>query len=541
MPTSIEIASRRIRVCRHEQGRITHLESFPIPEGADPILALTEAPLPAGIGRVRVVLHHGDLLLKSMVQPPCPPDRLKRIVDFELRAQFGEEMDAMASWHLVRTGGDSDDMRVLVMVAKRMLIQDLRRALAKHGAKLDGVIPPGIGLYHAWLGQTDAVAREGDAALLDVGGSAIHTVLVRHGELLFLRSNSPGQDELVKGVAELREIDAGDARDLLRRLGKYPPLDLAELVKRNAQSLAASVTANTRFACAQLRLDSFKPATIWLSGAGAQTPGFLEALATRAGVPVRIVNPFVGAVAGIAGEQLDEMAELPSPWCPAIGASRATRPELDALEPVREEKRRFWLTSGALRVAAAAVVALAVLALVRQHFAASYLGGVEEELGGANGLVTAAEKKIAERDRLLRRKQELAARMRFVAEQRRPARIAVEALNAIGHSIDPAETRVTLSRYRVDKVGDATRVALQGAAEPGGGRSYDQVLESFRANLLHDYPVFESRVDEGDVKFEDGLMLFDWNLTIPDSAEAATPSSGDNGGTAPERGRGLGS
>ena len=80
MPTTIEVTASAIRLCVHDDQRITSLESWPVPPGADPVAALAAAPLPDGLGNVRVLLHHDDLLTRTLIQPACPPERLDKLV-----------------------------------------------------------------------------------------------------------------------------------------------------------------------------------------------------------------------------------------------------------------------------------------------------------------------------------------------------------------------------------------------------------------------------------------------------------------------------
>src|SRR5258708_27831882 len=123
MLTTIEVTSRAIRLCREDKGRITALESYDIPAGSDPLHALANAPLPSPLGGVRVVMQHGDMLLRTMVQPPCPIERLGKIVRFELQSA-GEAEAVAATWHLV-AGMGSGDMRLITQVTKRKLIDEL--------------------------------------------------------------------------------------------------------------------------------------------------------------------------------------------------------------------------------------------------------------------------------------------------------------------------------------------------------------------------------------------------------------------------------
>src|SRR5476651_2224883 len=96
MNTCIELTSSAIRLVREQDQRIVAMDAWPVPPGADPIQALAAAPLPARLGRVTVVMHHDDILVRSQIQPPCDPVRLDRLVRFEVTSMGGNDNDPVA-------------------------------------------------------------------------------------------------------------------------------------------------------------------------------------------------------------------------------------------------------------------------------------------------------------------------------------------------------------------------------------------------------------------------------------------------------------
>ena len=116
----IEISSSAIRLVRERDGRLLGMDSWPIPPGADPLVALSAAPLPNPLGRVAVLMHHDDMLIRSLLQPAADHERLNRLVRFELASMAGETGEATAiSWHAVNVSlGDGAELRVLALLAK---------------------------------------------------------------------------------------------------------------------------------------------------------------------------------------------------------------------------------------------------------------------------------------------------------------------------------------------------------------------------------------------------------------------------------------
>lgn len=507
MLSAIELSSSSIRLCSCADGRVTALESWPVPEGADPIAALAACPLPGDLGKVRVLLHHDDLLLRTLTQPPMGEERLDKVVRFELAALAGEGDPTVATWHLVRSL--PGDLRLLALLAKTRLIERLRQALAPSGAKLVAVGHPAMGLLHAFLAQEPD--HQGVACLLDVGGRHVHIVLVKDGCLVFHRTHSPGADDLVAKVAELKGIPTGDAARLVSRLAKGSPGELHDLVAQAAGGVAAGMTAALRFARSQFGLDAFEPEALHLSGAGAQVFGFAEALKARCGLPVRLLNPFAGRASRLDSGKLDRLSALPSPWTVVLGAAQAEGLVLDALADERRLRRAFWRTQGVLRACAATAVAAMGAALVSTELglrsSQAELQALEERLKP----VLQASQEIRERNAA---RGEAASQLSWLDAERRPGRMAGELMAVVASIQDPAQAPVVLSGYSVAREPGQVVVELNGWVEPGAAAT-DSALRHFQSELQRRYPpitrldVLPTRIDRDRATFHFRLSLAD--------------------------------
>lgn len=523
MPTTIEVTSHAIRLCREQRGKLVGIETYPIAPGTDPLDAIGSAPLPKGLGKVTVVMHHPDLLLRTMVQPPCPPERLDRIVRFELDAGRGDDAEPVTiSWHLVKSGGS--DMKVLALVAKQSFLTRLKRSLAVHEGRLGGLTHPGIGLFHAWKRQVGESTE--DAAILDVGRESIHIVLIKAGELLLLRTQAPGMSQLAKQIAEAQGTAEADAEKLMQKLGAGSPASLLDLIKRTAQSTAALVGNNARFAKAQLQLDQFEPKAYYVTGAGAQVHGFLAALGERAGVPVRMLNPFAGMLTSVPVADLDRLAALPSPWGPALGAMVTDHPELDALSDERARRAVFWRTDGALRLACAIALALVLLAGLRQQIAISSVDGAVAALSGESdaGLVPKAKKAEAEISELTTAMAADRAAVAFLDSERRAGRIAIELLTAISEQQNGETCPVVLRDYRISRLGSALVVDIEGFAETAPQKTTAEVLHDFERQLVRAYPPIAS-IQEQAKPISRDHQEFGYQLVLPDQPQRVVEQS----------------
>jgi len=494
MSTTIEVTGNAIRLCREQRGKLVGIETYPVTPGSDPVDAIGSAPLPKGLGKVVVIINHPDLLLRTMMQPPCPQDRLDRIVRFELESGRGDDAEPVAlAWHVVKCGGGGD-MRVLALVAKQSLIARMKKAVAVHDGRLAGLVHPGIGLFHAWKRQAGEAAD--DTVIVDIGGSSVHVVLIKDGELLMVRSQSPGMAQLAKLIAETQGTPEAEAEKLMQKLGAGSPAALHDLIDRTAQAIAGLVNNNVRFAKAQLQLDHFEAKSIYVTGAGAQVHGFMKALAERVKLPTRMINPFAGMLSSVSAHDMDRLSALPSPWAPALGAMLTEHHELDALSDERARRAVYWRTDGALRVACAAALVLVVLGFLRQQVAISTTTTAVSELSGDGaGLVPKAQKAAEDLKAMAEAMAGDRATVAFLDGERRSGRIAIELLTAISEQQNGETCPVVVRDYRLTRTPDAVVIDLEGFAETAPNKTTADVLHAFERQLVRAYPPIASLIE----------------------------------------------
>lgn len=509
MLSAIEVTASWIRLVAVRDGRITALEQWPVPIGADPLAVLASAPLPPGLGRVRVVLHHEDLLVRAQVMPNGPQERLDRLVRFDALSSMAEGSDPMTVAWCQAPVGDGD-ARVLVQLCKRRLIERVRQALDPAGARPAALLHPALGLVEVLrVAEPD---HHGVAVLLDVGGRNLHLALVKDGQPVLLRSGAPAADELVARLADKRGLPREDAAALLARIADGSPDDLKDLITAHAGAIAAQVTAAVRFARTQYHLDTFEPSVLHLAGAGAQAHGLAHALSQRLSLPVRLLNPFAGQLATVDMAQLDRLALLPSPWAAVVGAAAAQAPALDSMADERRERQERFRTGGVLHWAAAAVLLLMAgaiaLAEMRHAAAARTLADLRERAPRADATAKAVAAARQARD---------AARTRlaWLDGERRAGRVAPELLAAVASLQDPASCPVVLTALRVEHQGDTTRVELEGAATAAGRSGTDAVLRQFERGLREAYPAI-AEVKAVPVPLERDRHPFRFLVAIPD-------------------------
>lgn len=517
MPVAIDITDHDIRLARIDNGRLLHLEGYPIPADVDPLTALANAPLPHPLGAVRVSISHPDMLLRVMLQPPAPRERMARIIQFDVQNLGGGE-EMLVNWHIPGIGG-TGDARVLAQLAKRQLIDRLQEALAQHQGRLESLIDPAVAQFLAF--QRNGLTDQGTQVLIDCGNEALHLVIMQDGDLIFYRTHKPGFDELLDDAMELRGVDRDSADRLLRKLGSGAPDDLKNLIRRQGQSVATTINNNIRFAKTQLKLQDLQLDAVYITGKAARLPGLADHIAERLHVPVRLHNPFAALTSGLPEEELDAYAQLPSAWGGSLGLAAAETVPLDVIDRLREAKRAFWMTTGVLRIGAIAAVVIMALAILTQTLRVWIQDDTIEILQGrGDGMVPLAAKAAEELDEHREKTEAIRQRIRYLDNEQRPGRIAVELLNTISSLQDPKKLPVYLRGYNVRRVPEiGTEIEVEGFAEDGSGRmGRNEVLRQFRTSLLEHYPLIDPDIENLSVPIESARLPFRWILTIPDRA-----------------------
>ena len=518
MFSTVEISHSAIRVVQCSKDQVEDIDEFPIAEGSDPIAALGSVSLSGSLGATRVVIHHDDMLLGAITQAPCPPERLAKIVEFEMKASLGDNVtESLINWYVSPTGG-TGDMRILTAVTKRNLVERIQESLKIHKGRMTSLMHPALALFENWALQ----GRRDSTVLLDVGGSLVHIAIIESGELLFMRSCPAGMDELVKDIAELRSIDMQAARDLMGKINKNAPDDIKEIIIRHAAGLSQQINNVLRFAQAQLKVGKIEYDTITFSGGGARSPFLCEACAKHLNKPVAIFNPFPRVAASLPPSQMDILAELPSPWGPALGAAQASEVKLDGLHQVHRETKEFRETSGVLRLAAAIAVALLLWSFINQQMVSSSTNSALEVLDGdGSGLVPQAEQKINQLKDVSKEHDLTLQKAKFIDGERRPGRITHELLAAITNIQDKNTCPISLQSMNVERPGNGlVIVELHGRAQSIDRLDTATVISRFEDGLKKSFPYFKTPMEniQPDVaNTPQGYHAFAYRLEFPDN------------------------
>ena len=309
--------------------------------------------------RVRIGVANQRVVVRTLTLPPISDAKqLATAVRFQAADEVPMPLDQAVLEHMSLGTVETEDgprMRVLIVAARRDMIDQLLGAVRRAGLR-----PEGIDL--SAFAMVRALAAKHDSPVLHLAvGGVVNLAVARDGECLFTRVLSGGTEAMAIDVAERAQVPIEEARLALVAAGAAPeparavppapepdpvvapdlepvaapepePIDLvaaAQLVAAGEPADGDPVHAAARRAiddslrriASEIRttldfhLRSDEPvAHVLLTGTGAAVPGYRDALAERLGLPVELAGvPVPSGLEGsryavAAGLAIEEMA-----------------------------------------------------------------------------------------------------------------------------------------------------------------------------------------------------------------------------------------
>jgi type IV pilus assembly protein PilM len=334
-----------------------------------------------------------DLMIRYIPVPPVPPERLKMLVEFEIRENMaGGGSDVTSDYRPLNvSGGLSQGIVVLAAVSKNTCLAERYAAAHAAGIAPRSVTPSAVALYRGFIASNAFKAGE-TTFLLDIGRENTEMAIQKDGDILFARNMTGNAgDKVTAGIDGAFGIgrDRAEAYKKERaKLGLTPPEDgdkrqalVHGALREVGDAIVSAVNSGLRFARIQTKMQQIDFDRLVLSGGGARLAGLQEFLQSRLQKPVVLFDPsaaFDGS--GLRGIAAEAFASTPLEMAVATGLAvvDAQRSGFDlALVPPEEAaKREFWgrtifgyLAGAVALVIAATMVVRARAELVRNRAA----------------------------------------------------------------------------------------------------------------------------------------------------------------------------
>jgi type IV pilus assembly protein PilM len=277
--------------------------------------------------RVRLGVANQRVVVRVLELPPIlDPKELEVAVRFQAADQVPMPLDQAVLEHIQLDTVNTPEgprMRVLIVAARRDMIEKLLKAVQDAGLRPEGVDLSAFAMIRALGAQSDAPVLH-----LAVGG-VVNLAVAQNGQCVFTRVVGGGLEAMAIELAERREISVEEARADLHRIGLS--LEPAPVVSEPAEPVVEP--ALDRRATDEPKIDIAVPAD-------------QDDIAVPAGqddIPVP------------ADQDLIELAQMaaasPAPAPPAAPAAPARPRGLSSKEDPDVTQTRIVLTDGVRRIA----------------------------------------------------------------------------------------------------------------------------------------------------------------------------------------------
>jgi type IV pilus assembly protein PilM len=272
---------------------ITRLPSDAIVEGevmdpgivADAIRASLEA---ASVKTKHVVAAVGgrDVIIKKIQTERVKEKQARELMRWEAEQHVPDVESVELDFQILDPGKASDEMSVLLVVAKRDLIDSKLRILAEAGVVPTIIDVDAFALHNAFeVNYPEAMT--GLIGLVNVGHEVTNVNIMDGGVPLLTRDLPLGTRRFIEDLQRQHGVSAKDAEAMVRGFDRSPNLD--GVLQLRGEEIAVSVERGAAFlstskSAAQVR-------AVYLCGGGSRTPGLAELLGARLGIPVQHANP----------------------------------------------------------------------------------------------------------------------------------------------------------------------------------------------------------------------------------------------------------
>lgn len=285
------------------------LESLEKGDVAELAASLKEAAAKAGIGRSKVVSFIGGLrvITQQITMPPIPEDELQKAVvweaeklmpipvpDMEIRAVVLEEKK--------NEFGEGSQLNVLLVAAPKNLVYRYYEVFDRANLTLTAIDLPALNLWRVFQGQHCFPERKEIQAVVDIGHTTSHFIVIKKGVPSYVRSLSVDLNHINREPAE--EVNNCEQDNITDIAADYYDLEIIPEVAATREvdmppgmvdesllysELATEIRRSLDFYRLQER-DTFVEQLV-ITGGGSKIDGLALILEAELGLPVHIGYP----------------------------------------------------------------------------------------------------------------------------------------------------------------------------------------------------------------------------------------------------------
>jgi type IV pilus assembly protein PilM len=278
--------------------------------------AIRSALEQAGVKSHDVVTAVGgrDVIIKKIQIERVKDQQARELMRWEAEQHVPFDMESVElDFQILDPDGDGMDMSVLLVAAKRDLIESKIRLLSDAGLKVSVVDVDAFALHNAFeVNHPDAMT--GVVGLINIGHEVTNINILDEGVPILTRDITVGTRRFREDLQRERGLGAEEAESLLQGYDRSPHLDA--VIEGRGEEIAVGVERAAAFLASSSRTGSQMRA-VYLCGGGSRVPGLAEALGRRLRLPVEQANPLAnirvrdGALDGLVTDEVAPLLMLP--------------------------------------------------------------------------------------------------------------------------------------------------------------------------------------------------------------------------------------
>ena len=255
-----------------------------------------------------------DVIVKKMSVERVKEAQARELMRWEAEQHVPFDMESVElDFQILDPDGDGLEMSVLLVAAKRDLVEAKRSLLEEAGATATIIDVDAFALHNAFeTNHPDAM--NGTVALLNIGNEATNLNILDDGVPILTRDLTVGTRRFREDMQREFGMSAEDAEDGLRGYDRTPQVD--STVAMRGEEIAIGIERATTFLATSQR-NFGQVRAVYACGGGARVPGLLAWLSQRLRVPVESANALAcvnvrdGALEFLSTDEVAPLLMLP--------------------------------------------------------------------------------------------------------------------------------------------------------------------------------------------------------------------------------------
>jgi type IV pilus assembly protein PilM len=249
----------------------------------------------AGVSAKAVITAVGgrDVIIKKIQIERVKEQQARELMRWEAEQHVPFDMESVElDFQILDPNGTDDQMSVLLVAAKRELVEAKVRVLTDAGLSAAAVDVDAFALHNAFE-RNHPEAMNGIVALVNVGHEVTNINIVEDGVPILTRDLTVGTRRFREDLQRDRGLGAEEAAALLQGYDQSEHLNA--VFETRAEEIAVGVERAAAFLASSSRSGA-QVSAVYVCGGGSRAPGLLDALAARLRLPVEPASPLANLV-----------------------------------------------------------------------------------------------------------------------------------------------------------------------------------------------------------------------------------------------------